>query len=157
MSVHVFITATTPVDPDAAFARLADYERYPELTSTVLGVQLDRSGGQLRSAWRVTFRGGVLAWTEVDRVDPVARVLDFEQVDGDLDRFIGRWTVEPTVDGSRIAFTAEVDLGIPSLAPIVDPIADAALRENIRTILEGLFEGAVDVADGRAEPAVRAS
>ena len=155
MTVHVAITARSDVDPDEAFGRLADYERYPELTSTVLDVELQRRGEELLSTWRVNFRGGVLRWTEVDQVDPVDRVLAFEQVDGDLERFVGRWAVTADGEGSRIEFTAELDLGIPSLAPIVNPVAEAALADNIRTILAGLF-GSVDLEPSGA-PATAAS
>lgn len=145
MSIHVIVSATTDVDPDEAFRRLADYGSYAKHTSSVRSVEVVELRGELYSHWEVDFRGGVLCWTERDQVDRQRRMLAFQQTDGDLDRFDGQWDVVPDGAGSRIVFQAELDLGIPSLAPIVDPVARQALRDNIRAILAGLF--AVDQLD----------
>lgn len=156
MSITVAISATTDADPDESFRRLADFERYADYTATVRSVVVEDRAGRPHSTWRVDFRGGILCWTERDDIDPVGRVLAFEQVDGDLERFVGRWVIEPEGLGSRLTFSAELDLGIPSLAPIVDPVARQALDANMRTILRGLFADArLDLDD--AAPALSAS
>ena len=148
MSIRVTIRATSQVAPDEAFRRLAAYDRYPEQTSTVRSVDLYVRDGDSYSTWRVDFRGGVLCWTERDEADPRGRTLTFRQVDGDLELFEGGWRVLPADIGSEIIFSAELDMGIPSLAPIIDPVARQALTGNIRAILEGLFPDAgVDVGD----------
>jgi ribosome-associated toxin RatA of RatAB toxin-antitoxin module len=139
MSITVTVHALTDVHADEAFRRLADYRAYPQYAETVRSVELDHHDGRHFSTWRVGFRGGVLCWTEEDEFDPVTRTLGFSQVDGDLERFDGRWEVEPFEGGSSLTFTAELDLGIPTLAPIVDPVARKALQSNIRSILRGLF------------------
>lgn len=139
MSIHVTIEASTTVEPGEAFRRLADYAHYPDHTTTVRGVELFEREEAHYSTWRVHFRGGILCWTERDEIDPERLRLSFVQVDGDLDRFDGGWTVAPAGSGSRLTFTAELDMGIPSLAPLVDPIAADALRGNIRAIVSGLF------------------
>jgi len=148
MSITVVISASTDVQPDESFRRLADFERYADYTATVRSVVVEDRAGQPHSSWRVDFRGGILAWTERDDIDPVRRVLGFEQVDGDLERFVGRWQIDEDGTGSRLTFFAELDLGIPSLAPIVDPVARQALDSNMRTILRGLFADArLDIDD----------
>ena len=81
----------------------------------------------------------MLAWTERDVVDPAARRIDFEQVDGDFVVFTGVWAVEPDGDGVTVRFTASFDLGMPSLAPMVDPIAVRTLVDNVQAILRGLL------------------
>lgn len=139
MTINVAVHGLTDVTADEAFRRLADYSRYPQHTSTVHSVEVFQRAGETFSEWCVDFRGGVLRWVERDEADPVSRVLAFAQVEGDLDRFDGEWRVEPEVAGCRISFTAEMDLGIPSLAAIVDPVARQALDGNIRMILAGLF------------------
>lgn len=148
MSIHVTVEGWADTTPEDAFGRLADYARYPDLTATVRSVQLFERDGAPHSTWRVDFRGGVLCWTERDRVDEAGLRLDFEQVDGDLELFVGGWSVEPAGVGSRLVFTAELDLGIPSLAPLVDPIAREALIGNIRTIMRGLFSDVRLEVDG---------
>lgn len=153
MSVHVTVEAITAIEPAEAFRRLADYAHYPDHTATVRSVELFERDGVPYSTWRVDFRGGILCWTERDEIDADRLRLAFVQVDGDLDRFDGAWTVLPFGSGARLTFTAELDLGIPSLAPLVDPIAKDALRGNIRTIVGGLFADADFHVDGVLAPA----
>jgi hypothetical protein len=148
MSVQVSVVGRVDLAPAEAYRRLADFERYPAHAETVRSVELFERDSAAYSRWRVDFRGGVLCWTERDDADPVNLRLDFEQVDGDLDRFVGGWSVDADGSGSRLVFTAELDLGIPSLAPLVDPIAREALRGNIRSILSGLFADVRLTVDG---------
>lgn len=145
MSITVRVEGWAEVPPDEAFARLADYERYPEQTPSVRSVEIQQRGEEQISIWRVDFRGGILCWTERDTTDHDRLRLDFEQIDGDLERFAGGWQVVATSGpngsaGSSMIFEAELDLGIPSLAPLVDPIAEAALRANMTAVLTGLFD-----------------
>jgi ribosome-associated toxin RatA of RatAB toxin-antitoxin module len=146
---RVTVEATVP-DADAAevFARLQDFSSYPLYTDAVREVVIegtDESG--TTSDWAVNFRGGILRWRERDVIDPVARTIDYEQVEGDFERFEGDWRVTSEGDAVRVVFTARFDLGIPTLAPIIDPIAERALRENIQTILLGLLGAGVTFAD----------
>jgi hypothetical protein len=150
MSITVTVEGWSATAPIEAFRRLADYERYPEQTPSVRSVEIQQRGSDLVSLWRVDFRGGILCWTERDRIDESRLRLDFEQIDGDLALFVGGWQVAagagPTGEpGARMIFTAELDLGIPSLAPLVDPIAESALQANMTAVLTGLFADAVIV------------
>ena len=141
MTFSVSLEVTAAVDADEAFRRLIDFEQYPQMTSSVRSVDVEPSGEKnvLISTWAVDFRGGILRWTERDSIDLADRVLTFEQVVGDLESFGGRWQISPAASGCRIRFDAELDMGIPSLASIIDPIATAALRDNVLLILSGLL------------------
>lgn len=141
MTITVSVEAKAAVMADEAYRRLIDFDRYPELTSTVRSVDVAPGDADdvLLSSWAVDFRGGILHWTERDSLDRRARVLSFEQVVGDLDVFAGRWHVLPDGEGCRVLFDAELDMGIPSLAAIIDPIARNALRDNVLLILSGLL------------------
>lgn len=141
----VAVTAAVPGRcPDEVFAAVADFCAYPAHTDAVREVAVRSSAdGVLESDWEVNFRNGVLAWTERDAVDPTGRRIAFEQLDGDFAVFTGSWTVEPDGDGAIVRFAATFDLGMPSLAPMVDPIAERTLVENIRAILGGLLGPAV--------------
>ena len=140
----VAVTAVVPgACPDRVFAAVADFAAYPRHTDAVREVVVRPVGEAVESDWEVNFRNGVLAWTERDVVDPGLRRIAFEQLDGDFAVFTGTWLVEPDGDGSTVTFEASFDLGMPSLAPMIDPIAERALVENIRAILGGLLGPAV--------------
>jgi ribosome-associated toxin RatA of RatAB toxin-antitoxin module len=137
----VAVTAAVPdACPDAVFSAVADFASYAKHTDTVREVVVTpRDDGAVESAWEVNFRNGVLAWTERDVVDPSTRRIDFDQVDGDFALFTGTWAVEPDGDDAVVRFTASFDLGMPSLAPMIDPIAVRTLVDNVRAILSGLL------------------
>ena len=154
MTITVSVEAVAAVDADEAYRRLIDFDRYPELTSTVLSVDVEHGGADdvLLSSWAVNFRGGILHWTERDSLHRATRVLTFEQIVGDLDVFTGRWQVLPDPVGCRVTFDAELDMGIPSLAAIIDPIARNALRDNVLLILSGLLGNLRTPAGDPLEP-----
>ncbi|MEV7617234.1 SRPBCC family protein [Streptomyces sp. NPDC089799] len=125
----------------AVFERLRDFSAYPTYTDAVREVAVTDNGGDVMdSEWSVNFRNGILCWTERDRIDAANLTIDFTQTDGDFDQFDGAWTVNGHADGTvTVRFAARFDLGMPTLASIIDPIACEALVEAIGLILRGLL------------------
>jgi len=138
------------VAPAEAYRRISDFARYVELTDAVRKIVLHppELDGRIVSEWTVRFRKGLLWWTERDRLDPVNRTIDFEQISGDFASFTGSWRVEPAGGGSEVTFEAQFDLGIPTLAELLDPVASSTLRDNIAIILRGLLGEIVPVEPG---------
>ncbi|MET0864073.1 MAG: SRPBCC family protein [Nakamurella sp.] len=137
VTISAFVPGRNAVD---VFSTLADYARYPELTPVVRSVDTwIGPEGELVSKWEVNFRTGILRWTERDILDQQNLRIDFEQVEGDVAEFTGSWqcAVEPT--GTAVRFESFIELGIPSLADVLDPIAARTLLETISSILLGLF------------------
>ncbi|MGW0554247.1 type II toxin-antitoxin system RatA family toxin [Streptomyces sp. NPDC002926] len=137
VTVDALVTGTSAA---AVFDRLRDFASYPRYTDAVrqvvvTGVDADT----VDSDWSVNFRNGVLCWSERDRIDASALTIDFAQSDGDFDRFEGSWRVRQDDESVTVRFTAAFDLGMPSLAAIIDPIATRALTESITSILRGLL------------------
>jgi ribosome-associated toxin RatA of RatAB toxin-antitoxin module len=158
MECSVVVHALVPGgNADEAFDRAADFERYPVLTRSVRTVSLrDLGSASLESTWEVNFRKGVLVWTEQDTIDPANRRIEFRQTKGDFASFAGSWVVTESGDDVLVAFASRFDLGIASLAALVDPIACAALRDGIHDILLGLFGEDIEIRDIEAAPLVPA-
>src|SRR6202451_4588870 len=126
--------------PDDVYATLADFERYPELCDAVQSVAVTEvSENRSVSRWEVTFRAGLLRWTEEDTFDPAALSITFRQLEGDIAVFDGSWQCfdrqgfdrqgSEAAPGSEIVFAARLDMGIPSLADALEPIA-------VRTLID---------------------
>jgi len=105
------------------------------------------------SAWEVAFRVGLLRWTEQDTFDPAALSITFRQLDGDIAIFDGSWQCLDAEQGSQIIFSARLDMGIPSLADALEPIAVRTLSDNIVVIVRGLTGRAELVASDVTAPA----
>lgn len=140
--------------PDVVYSRLADFNRYPEFAPSVLEVDLD-SGSEAegadscRSTWEVTFRNGVLRWTEIDYFQRDRLAIEFELEDGDLELLRGSWLVEPMGANSTITLELEFDLGLPGLESFLEPVAERALLENMQEIVRRLFGSAELVGTGQ--------
>jgi ribosome-associated toxin RatA of RatAB toxin-antitoxin module len=136
------------------YATLADFERYPELSDAVRSVTVTQvSENCTVSAWEVTFRAGLLRWTEEDTFDPAALTITFRQLEGDIALFDGSWECADAARGSEIVFSARLDMGIPSLADALEPIAVRTMTDNIVSIVRGLVGSADLVASDVAVPA----
>jgi ribosome-associated toxin RatA of RatAB toxin-antitoxin module len=133
------------------YATLADFERYSLLCEAVQNVTVtDVSEHRTVSHWEVTFRAGLLRWTEEDTLDPGALTITFHQVEGDIAVFDGSWQCVDAARGSEVLFSATLDMGIPSLADALEPIAARTLIANIVSIVRGLV-GSAELADSDME------
>lgn len=54
-------------------------------------------------------------------------------------RSTGSWTIEETAEDTVVIFDSVFDLGIPTLAELLDPVAESTLRNVILLILVGLL------------------
>jgi ribosome-associated toxin RatA of RatAB toxin-antitoxin module len=135
------------------YETLADFGRYPELCDAVRSVAVTGvSENRTVSQWEVSFRAGLLRWTEEDTFDPSARSITFRQLDGDIALFDGSWQCVDAAPGSQIVFAARLDMGIPSLADALEPIAARTLTDNIVSIVRGLIGHAELAASDVAVP-----
>ena len=135
------------------YQTLADFERYPDLSDAVRSVAVTEVSQNVTvSQWEVTFRAGLLRWTEEDTFDPGALTITFRQLEGDAAVFDGSWQCLDAGPGSEIIFAARLDMGIPSLADALEPIAVRTLTGNIVAIVRGLTGRAELVASDVAAP-----
>jgi ribosome-associated toxin RatA of RatAB toxin-antitoxin module len=138
---HVEMTARIRGrEPREAYAILSRLSSYPEHTEAVRSVTVASAPHDgVVSTWEVTFRNGILRWTEEDQFDPAELLIRFRQLEGDVDYFAGFWKIEGDRLACTVSFVLDFDLGIPSLSHIIDPIAEHALFENFQKIILGLM------------------
>lgn len=114
---------------------LCDFEAHAGYMDDVLGIQfLERGDKTALSSWRVLLNGSELTWDERDVFTPLSRI-DFDQTEGDLEVFRGFWELQETACGVRVVLEIEFDIGIPSLAEVLDPIGVQAIEANSRSML----------------------
>ncbi|MFJ9033186.1 type II toxin-antitoxin system RatA family toxin [Streptomyces sp. NPDC102274] len=139
------------VDAAVAFDRVSAFNRYSEFTDVIRSVtSRQESGEQEVSDWEVYFRNGILCWTESDRFDRDGLTITFEQIDGDFAEFTGVWRLVADGKDCVVDFSAEFDFGIPSLAGILDPVAERVFKETIARVVISLFDGNASVIGDEA-------
>jgi Polyketide cyclase / dehydrase and lipid transport len=151
MARVLVIVTTAERDARTALGRVANYRNWPPASDTIRSVQVQEDGdGTSVSTWEVTFRGGLMRWSERDRLDLDALEHSFELIEGDPHGFAGTWRAEPTETGCLLTMDAMFDLGMPSLSHVLDPIAVEALEDAVADVVRNLFGASVDVAFGAA-------
>lgn len=146
-----FRALVNETDPGSVFDILADYARYAELVDEVHSVQLERhADGTATSHWEVAFRGGILQWTEENWFQRDRLQMGFQQVEGDFAEFSGSWLINSGAEGVTAHLTIEFDFGIPTLAKMVEPVAERVLIDMTRQILLGLFGDGVRFSESPA-------
>ncbi|MFJ6072062.1 aromatase/cyclase [Streptomyces sp. NPDC093065] len=140
--LHALAKGLTPAD---VYRRISDFGRYPQYSDVFHEVRVEPPlpDGSTLSDWTVEFRGGLMRWRERDTYSPETHSLAFEQLSGDFQTFEGGWRCEPQDGGTLVVFTAAFDLGIPSLAEILDPVAESTVTTNIARVLRGLADAEV--------------
>jgi ribosome-associated toxin RatA of RatAB toxin-antitoxin module len=119
------------------YDNVMQFERFPALAPHVQSTTVEAGP---RSAWELHFRSGLLRWTETDVFDRDALLTTFEQTVGDFDEFTGSWQFTQDGPDTRVAFRADFDFGIDSLAGILDPIAERVITETVAWVLVGMFD-----------------
>ncbi|MBB1244036.1 SRPBCC family protein [Streptomyces durbertensis] len=140
-SVHVAVELPG-TSPAAGYDQVKRFARYPALVPVVRDVTIHQiSADEETSDWEVYFRNGILRWSESDRFDPDRLAISFTQTEGDFESFEGTWRISATENGCLVDFRAEFDFGIPSLAGILEPVAERVFKETIARVVLGLFGG----------------
>jgi uncharacterized membrane protein len=115
---------------------LCDFEKYPDLMDDVIEVKCF-NGSIFKSSWKVLLNGSELTWDEEDIFEPYQRII-FHQLEGDLEVYKGEWQLEKEGNDVTVTLIIEFDLGIPSLADMLNPIGIKAIKSNSRQMLEAI-------------------
>jgi ribosome-associated toxin RatA of RatAB toxin-antitoxin module len=133
------IESVVGVGPSEMYARLSNFADYAKFSTAVRSIKLSTTeDGRFISDWEVNFREGILCWQEEDTFNAEARTFSFRQLEGDIEHFVGEWSIGDAAEGCLVRFVCDFDLGIPGLNDILEPIAEQALRDNIKSIINGL-------------------
>jgi hypothetical protein len=136
-------------DPREALRLVTDYRRWPQASESVRSVVVDDQGdGTDVSSWEVVFRGGLMKWSERDRLQLDEGRQTFTLIEGDPSGFAGSWTVRSCDVGCALTMDADFDLGMPSLSHVLDPIAIEALEDAVADVIRGLFGADTKLAFG---------
>lgn len=135
----VVVEQVVPGPPERAYALGADMASYPKYMDAVKSLQiLERHGNTQKSAWAALFQGKLLRWIEEDIFDDEAHTIVYRQLEGDLKKFEGAWRFTPVAEGTRITLTVDVDLGVPMLAGLLDPVARLITKRNSESMLQSI-------------------
>lgn len=116
-----------------------DMERYPEFMPDVESVKVIKREPNLTvTEWETSVDGTPIMWTEQDIFDDKSFTIEYQLIEGDLDKFEGIWKFENTPDGTRVTLTVDYDFGIPELTNLIGPTLAEKVGENSEMMLQGM-------------------
>ena len=125
-------------DIEKVWQVVSAFDQYPKTMESVVSVEFkERDDQSALTEWTVLLNDSEMSWIERDVFHKPNRI-DFESIDGDVEVFRGQWLLERTNNGVSVAFEVEFDLGIPSLAEVLDPIGSEALESNASSMLDAI-------------------
>ncbi len=139
------IVAEINVDapPEECYRIASDMERFPDFMANVLDIEVLEGGDDWTiTRWDAKFQGKAITWKERDDFDDENLTIAYEQTEGDLKVFRGRWTFEPEDGGCRIRLTVEASLGVPMLESALEPLVRKVVRDNCDSMLAGIRDEA---------------
>jgi ribosome-associated toxin RatA of RatAB toxin-antitoxin module len=112
-------------------------EDYPKFMKPVREVKvLSRVGDITEAEWEIELKGSLLRWSERETCRPEDHRIDFQQIEGDLEKFEGHWDLKSVSPGAtEVELKVDFEIGIPMLRDMLNPVAEKALRENAVTML----------------------
>ena len=136
-----FVATSIVIDAPAAliYELAKDQERFPQFMPDVESVTIvERHPDRVLSRWKTLIEDAPIEWLEEDRFDDVALRIDYQLLEGDLDRFEGAWTFVPDAGGTLVALDVTYDFGVPTLAELIGPTLERKVRENAEMMLAAL-------------------
>jgi len=136
-----YVESTIVIDAPAqrVYELAKDQEHFPQFMPDVETVTiLERRPDGVISRWKTLVEEAPIEWTEDDRFDDAALRIDYQLIEGDLDKFEGAWTFENCDGRTQVVLGVDFDFGVPTLAELIGPTLERKVRENSEMMLAAL-------------------
>ncbi|MFY9859860.1 MAG: aromatase/cyclase [Candidatus Cybelea sp.] len=136
-----YVESTIVIDAPAqrVYELAKDQEHFPQFMPDVETVTiLERRPDGVISRWKTLVEEAPIEWTEDDRFDDAALRIDYQLIEGDLDKFEGAWTFEDRDGRTHVVLGVDFDFGVPTLAELIGPTLERKVRENSEMMLAAL-------------------
>jgi ribosome-associated toxin RatA of RatAB toxin-antitoxin module len=136
-----YVESTIVIDAPAqrVYDLAKDQEHFPQFMPDVENVTiLQRRPDGVISRWKTLVEEAPIEWTEDDRFDDAALRIDYQLIEGDLDKFEGAWTFENRDGRTHVVLGVDFDFGVPTLAELIGPTLERKVRENSEMMLAAL-------------------
>ncbi|MEQ8171349.1 MAG: aromatase/cyclase [Candidatus Eremiobacterota bacterium] len=125
--------------PETVYKLACNMEKYPDYMRDVSSVTvIERKENQTITDWETNVDGTPIYWKEIDYFDPEGLSITYKLIEGDLDKFEGKWLFKHVPEGTEVILGVDFDFGIPALEELIGPTLIVKVRENSLMMLEGM-------------------
>lgn len=138
---HVHLSECICATPQAVYELFCEPGQFPLFMPSVTSVEIvERGDGWAVTQWVTDLDGAPLEWQEIDRYDGENLVVAFRLVEGDVERFDGRWSFEACEGGTLASCELIYELGVSIIEEVVGPTIKEKIEHNIRLMLAAMKE-----------------
>ena len=124
---------------EAVYELAKDMEGYPDFMPDVESVTVvSREGNTTITEWETSVDGTPILWTEKDVFDDKTHIITYQLIEGDLEKFEGKWSFQSKDGGTEVTLTVDYDFGIPELTNLIGPTLEQKVGENSEMMLQGM-------------------
>lgn len=116
--------------------RMQHYQQY--MPSVKQCTVLERFPNGAITCWSVEVDGIPMGWKERDEFDLANFSIHFKALEGDLERFEGRWTLKDHNDGTEVMVEVRAKLGIPLVTKLLEEAVRDKLKKNFDLMLSAM-------------------
>ena len=126
------------VEAKAVYEVIKNMERYPLFMPDLVSVKiLSKENNSTITAWKSSVNGMEFTWVEKDYFDDQKMIIDYEQIEGDLKKFAGKWQVVEE-DSVVVVLGVDFELGVPVLAEMINPLLKKTICDNCVKMIVGI-------------------
>ncbi len=102
-------------------------------------LQKNRKGSLTQ--WKAELEGVPIRWKEEDRFDFENYTVHFRAIEGDLEKFEGKWMLKDGPEGgTEIILEMSLQIGVPLIENSVGPLFKEKFKKSFQYMLEGMCE-----------------
>ena len=125
--------------PEKVYELTKKMEDFPDYMPDVKEVSLiEKCENYTVTNWVTEVEGTAITWKEKEIFDDVNFIIDYKLLEGDLEKFEGKWTFEPFEDGTRVTLNVDYDFGVPAIEEVMGPTLKKKLEENCIMMLSSI-------------------
>lgn len=128
------IVAKSPVE---IYRILKEIDKFPQFMKDAKEVKvLHRiSDDKIVTRWKTDIDGTPVDWLEVDTYNDKEKSLVFKMLEGDFEKYEGRWTLTTLERGTKITLCTYLKWGIPNFERYIGHILENKAYRSLKSML----------------------
>ena len=142
MSDHsVQISKVLKVKRWQALRFITHTEEFPRFMPSVKeGTVLEKSAKGAVTCWSVEFDNIPFSWKQQEAFNLKKGEITFKAIEGDLEKFEGKWKLEKHPQGTQIHLEIHFSIGIPMIEKLIIGSLGELIKQNFKKMLDAIEE-----------------
>ncbi len=138
-TIQVKITRTIYAKPWQTFRRILRIDNFSTYMPNVKESRIiAKEDGKIKTRWSVEIDEIPINWIEEEVIDFSKFTVSFRALEGDFEKFDGKWSLKPHPQGTQIEIEIQAKIGIPVIEPLISPILQEKIAKNFTLMLESI-------------------